>query len=51
MRSFDELLTDAALMHRGYICSSQVLGVRMTMLGCLRLGIDEPTQGKKVHYS
>jgi len=48
MRSFDELLMDAAAMHRGCTCPGQVLGVRMAMLGCQLLGIDEPTQGKRM---
>jgi len=48
MRPFDELLADAATMHRGCVCPGQVLGVRMAMLGCQLLGIDEPTQGKRL---
>ena len=48
MRPFDELLIDASTMHRGCICPGQVLGVRMAMLGCRLLGIDEPTQGKRL---
>lgn len=48
MRSLDELLVDAAAMHRGHVCPGQVLGVRMAMLGCQLLGIDEPTQGKQL---
>lgn len=48
MRSFEELLKDAETMHRGHICPGQVLGVRMAMLGCRLLGIDEPTQGKRL---
>lgn len=48
MRSFNELLMDATTMHRGYICPGQVLGVRMAMLGCRLLGIDEPTQEKRL---
>lgn len=39
---------DATTMHRGYICPGQVLGVRMAMLGCRLLGIDEPTQEKRL---
>ena len=46
MRSLDDLLADAAAMHRGCVCPGQVLGVRMAILGCQLLGIDEPTQGK-----
>ena len=48
MRPFDELLMDAATMHRGCICPGQVLGVRMAMLGCQLLEIDEPTEGKRL---
>jgi formylmethanofuran dehydrogenase subunit E len=48
MRSFDELITDAATMHRGCACPGQVLGVRMAMLGCQLLGIEEPAQGKRL---
>jgi formylmethanofuran dehydrogenase subunit E len=48
MRSLDELLVDAAAIHRGHVCPGQVLGVRMAMLGCQLLGIDEPTQGKRL---
>jgi formylmethanofuran dehydrogenase subunit E len=48
MRSLDELLIDAETMHRGCVCPGQVLGVRMAMLGCQLLGIDEPTQGKRL---
>jgi formylmethanofuran dehydrogenase subunit E len=38
---FDELLTMAEAAH-GHLCAGQILGVRMAMLGCRRLGIDEP---------
>jgi len=48
MRSFNDLLTDAVTMHRGCLCPGQVLGVRMAMLSCQLLGIDEPTQGKRL---
>ncbi|NIQ38306.1 MAG: formylmethanofuran dehydrogenase [Proteobacteria bacterium] len=48
MRSFDQLLSDAATMHRGFLCPGQVLGVRMAMLGCRLLDIEEPTQGKRL---
>jgi formylmethanofuran dehydrogenase subunit E len=47
MRSFDELLIDAETMHLGCVCPGQVLGVRMAMLGCHLLGIDEPAHDKK----
>lgn len=48
MRSFNELLIDAATMHRGHVCPGQVLGVRMAILGCRLLGIDEPNQSKRL---
>ena len=37
----DELLVDAERAH-GHLCAGQILGVRMAMLGCARLGIEEP---------
>jgi formylmethanofuran dehydrogenase subunit E len=41
MESLDELLEQAKIAH-GHLCAGQVLGVRMALLGCSRLGIDEP---------
>ena len=41
MEPFDELLTMAESAH-GHLCAGQILGVRLAMLGCERLGIDEP---------
>jgi formylmethanofuran dehydrogenase subunit E len=41
MLSLDELLEEAKVAH-GHLCAGQVLGVRLAMLGCRRLGIDEP---------
>ncbi len=41
MESLDELLCEAEKAH-GHLCAGQVLGVRMAILGCRRLGIDEP---------
>jgi formylmethanofuran dehydrogenase subunit E len=41
MQSFDALLREAEIAH-SHLCAGQVLGVRMAMLGCQRLGIDEP---------
>jgi formylmethanofuran dehydrogenase subunit E len=41
MEPFDELLTMAESAH-GHLCAVQILGVRMAVLGCRRLGIDEP---------
>jgi len=44
MKSLDGYLKDAERAH-GHICAGQVLGVRMAMLGLVRLGIEDP-QGK-----
>jgi formylmethanofuran dehydrogenase subunit E len=41
MESLDDLLREAEIAH-GHLCAGQVLGVRMAMLGCGRLGIEEP---------
>jgi formylmethanofuran dehydrogenase subunit E len=41
MELIDELLHLAELAH-GHLCAGQVLGVRMAMLGCRRLDIDDP---------
>jgi formylmethanofuran dehydrogenase subunit E len=41
METIDELLRQAEIAH-GHLCAGQVLGVRMAMLGCRRLGITEP---------
>jgi formylmethanofuran dehydrogenase subunit E len=47
MRSFDELLAEAEVMHGGHACPGQVLGVRMARRACRELGIEEPGQDKK----
>ncbi len=41
MEAMEELLRDAERAH-GHLCAGQILGVRMAMLGCARLGIAEP---------
>ncbi len=41
MRALEELLQEAAEAH-GHLCAGQVLGVRMAMLGCARLGLEDP---------
>ena len=41
MEGFEELLRQAERAH-GHLCAGQILGVRMAMLGCSRLGIEEP---------
>lgn len=41
MQTFEVLLREAEVAH-GHLCAGQILGVRMAMLGCKRLGIDDP---------
>lgn len=41
MEAMEQLLQDAERAH-GHLCAGQILGVRMAMLGCARLGIEEP---------
>jgi formylmethanofuran dehydrogenase subunit E len=41
MQSFEALLREAEVAH-GHLCAGQILGVRMAMLGCKRLGVDDP---------
>jgi formylmethanofuran dehydrogenase subunit E len=47
MRSFDELFRESSAIH-GHHCAGQVLGVRMAMIGCREVGIDEPKNCKKL---
>ncbi|MBS1800303.1 MAG: formylmethanofuran dehydrogenase [Acidobacteria bacterium] len=47
MEPLDDLLRQAEIAH-GHLCAGQILGVRLAMLGCQRLGIAEPrTTGRK----
>ncbi len=41
MESFDKLLEESTRVH-GHICAGQVIGVRMTMLGLEKIGINDP---------
>jgi formylmethanofuran dehydrogenase subunit E len=41
MESFDRLLEESAAAH-GHLCPGQVVGVRMAMLGCRLIGLDDP---------
>ena len=41
MESFEELLLQAEIAH-GHLCAGQILGVRMALLACQRLGVEEP---------
>ena len=41
MKSFEALLKESVSQH-GHLCAGQVIGVRMAMLGCRQVGIEEP---------
>ena len=41
MESFEKLLEGSAKEH-GHLCAGQVVGVRMAMLGCRLIGLDNP---------
>lgn len=41
MKSFDALLTESVEKH-GHLCAGQIIGVRMAMLGCRLVKIDDP---------
>ena len=41
MKSFDALLEESVARH-GHLCAGQVIGVRMAMLGCRLVGIQDP---------
>src|ERR1700733_9045244 len=41
MKTFEEYVRDAEQAH-GHLCAGQVLGVRLAMLGLIKLGIDDP---------
>ncbi|MFO7709944.1 MAG: FmdE family protein [Desulfobacterales bacterium] len=43
MKPFHELLETSAAAH-GHLCPGQLVGVRMAMLGCRLIGLDEPTR-------
>lgn len=47
MKDFDTLLKNAAAAH-GHLCPGQVVGVRMAMLGCRLIGLDEPTRRDQI---
>ncbi|QQS46166.1 MAG: TraR/DksA C4-type zinc finger protein [Acidobacteriota bacterium] len=47
MKTLPEYLAEAEKNH-GHMCPGQVLGVRMAMLGCREVGIEEPKTGKRL---
>jgi formylmethanofuran dehydrogenase subunit E len=47
MKNFEELLSESSVAH-GHLCPGQVVGVRMAMLGCRLIGLDEPTRHDQI---
>jgi len=47
MKSFEELL-DSSIAGHGHLCPGQVVGVRMAMLGCRLIGLDEPAARSQI---
>lgn len=47
MQSFEILLDESARAH-GHMCPGQVVGVRMAMLGCRLVGLDEPARRDQI---
>lgn len=47
MKPFEELLAASAQTH-GHLCPGQVVGVRMALLGCKLLGLDNPTSREQI---
>jgi formylmethanofuran dehydrogenase subunit E len=47
MKPFSELLASSAKAH-GHLCPGQVVGVRMAMLGCRLIGLEDPTHPQQI---
>ncbi len=47
MKPFEELLRTSSEAH-GHLCPGQVVGVRMALLGCKLIGLDEPTSREQI---
>ena len=47
MESFDTLLEESALTH-GHLCPGQVVGVRMAILGCKLIELDNPKSREQI---
>jgi formylmethanofuran dehydrogenase subunit E len=46
-QNFDDLLKESARAH-GHLCPGQVVGVRMAMLGCRLIGLDDPRRPDQI---
>lgn len=47
MKPFEELLASSAKAH-GHLCPGQVVGVRMAILGCKLIGLEEPQRHDQI---
>ena len=47
MKSFEALLDSSAAAH-GHMCPGQAVGVRMAMLGCRLIGLDDPSHPDQI---
>ncbi len=47
MRDFESLLASSVAEH-GHLCPGQVVGVRMAMLGCRLVGLDDPAHTAQI---
>ena len=47
MQEFETLLNGSSKTH-GHLCPGQAVGVRMAMLGCRLIGLDEPTRRDQI---
>lgn len=47
MKTFDTLLKESVEAH-GHLCAGQVVGVRMALLGCRLIGLDEPKRSDQI---
>ena len=47
MKTFEELLESSATAH-GHLCPGQVVGVRMALLGCRLIGLDDPSSHDQI---
>ncbi len=47
MQDFETLLKSSAAVH-GHLCPGQVVGVRMAMLGCGLIGLNDPTSHDQI---
>ena len=47
MEPFETLLEDSSAAH-GHLCPGQIVGVRMAILGCRLIGLDDPTRRDQI---